>query len=52
MEKIGYKQLDLSRLNNKKSIVVSTKDALKDISHINWSDDVLSGKKKVILKGK
>jgi len=37
-------------LNNKKSTIVSTKEALKDIEPINWSEDVLSGKRKVEVK--
>lgn len=45
-----YKSLDLSKLNNKKSTIVSSEKALKDISPINWSKKVLSGKKKVIVE--
>lgn len=44
-----YKLLDLDKLRTKKSIVVSTEEALKDIIPINWSKDVLSGKKKVLI---
>jgi hypothetical protein len=42
-----YKPLDLSKLAAKKSTIVSSEESLKDISPINWSKDVLSGKKKI-----
>ena len=45
-----FKSLDLSKLNGKKSTIVSSEKALEDISLINWSNDVLSGKKKVLIK--
>lgn len=41
------KQLDISKLNIKKSTIISSEEALEDIIPINWSKDVLSGKKKV-----
>lgn len=50
MDKKNLKSLDLSKLNSKKSIIISTKDALKDVTPINWSDEVLSGKKKVLVE--
>jgi len=34
---------------NKKSTIVSSEKALEDIIPINWSEDVLSGKKKVLI---
>lgn len=46
----NFKKLDLNKIANKKSIVVSSKDALRDVTPINWSDLVLSGKKKVIVE--
>lgn len=42
-----FKSLDLNKLSEKKSTIVSSEKALEDISPINWSKDVLSGKKKV-----
>ena len=36
-------------LTNKKLIVVSSQEALKDIVPINWSKDILLGKKKVLI---
>lgn len=44
-----YKTLDLDKLRTKKSTIVSTEEALKDIVPINWSKDVLSGEKKVLI---
>ena len=29
---------------------VSTKEALKDVTPINWSTDVINGKNKIVLK--
>ncbi|NLL52279.1 MAG: hypothetical protein GX248_06195 [Peptococcaceae bacterium] len=45
-----FKPLDISKLSNKKSTIVSSEKALEDISPINWSKDVLSGKKKVFIQ--
>lgn len=36
--------------SNKKHKIISSEEALKDVVPINWSNDVLSGKKKVIIK--
>lgn len=41
--------LDLGKLRNRKHTVVSTKEALKDVTPIDWSNDVLSGKRKVTI---
>ena len=32
-------------------VVVSIGESLEDINYINWSDDVLSGKKRVLICG-
>ena len=47
--KTEYRKLDLSKLKNRKRTTVSSNDALKDITPINWSKDVLTGKDKVII---
>lgn len=47
---VNMKSLDLSILKNKKSTIVSSKEALKDVTPINWSKSVLSGEKKIIVK--
>ena len=44
-----FRSLDISKLNTKKSTIISYEEALKDIIPINWSKDVLSGKKKVLI---
>ncbi|MCD3194800.1 hypothetical protein G8S49_06095 [Clostridium botulinum C] len=43
------KSFNLNILQNKKTTIVSTQDSLKDVTPINWSEEVLSGKKKVLL---
>jgi hypothetical protein len=49
MENNNTKKLDLSVLKNKKRISMSSKEALKDVTPIDWPEDVLSGKRKVIV---
>jgi len=43
--------LSLLSLMDRKMVIVSTEESLEDINCINWSDDVLSGKKKVLICG-
>jgi len=45
------KCLDSNRLIGKGKVVVSTEEALEDINYINWSEDVLSSKKRVLICG-
>ena len=42
-----YNPLDLKILRNKKSSALSYEKSIEDIEPIDWSDEVLSGKKKV-----
>lgn len=49
MEKKNCKSLDLSKLQNKKSVIISSKEALRDVTPITWSEEVLAGKKKIIV---
>ena len=42
--------LNYNRLLNKKKRIVSMEDGLEDIEIINWSEDVLSGKKRVLIR--
>lgn len=49
MDKKQFKSLDLNKLNNKKTVIVSSQEALKDVTPINWSEDVLLGKKKITI---
>ena len=48
----SFKSLNVNMLHSKKSSIMSSKDSLKDISPINWSKDVLEGKKKILVDNK
>lgn len=48
----SFKSLNINNLNSKKSSIVSSKDSLKDISPIDWSKDVLEGKRKILVDNK
>jgi len=52
IENKEYRRLDITKLRSKKSSVISSEESLKDIVPIDWSDEVLSGKKKVIITSK
>jgi len=43
--------LSLLSLMDRNRVVVSMEEALEDINYINWSEDVLSGKKGVLICG-
>lgn len=43
-----YGTLDLQVLASKKSKIVSSQEALKDVKPIEWGNDVLRGEKRVI----
>ena len=43
------KCLDSNRLVGKGKVIVSTEESLEDIIPINWSEDVLSGEKRVLI---
>lgn len=49
MENKKFKSLDLYMLKSKKSAIVSSQEALKDVNRIDWSQDVSTGKKKVLI---
>lgn len=42
-----YKRLDFSKIGQRVTKSISTNEALKDVTPINWSDDVLNGRKKI-----
>ena len=44
-----YNTLDLCALMGKKSKIVSSEEALKNTKPIEWDDDVIQGKKKVLV---
>lgn len=44
-------KLNVKKLRQEKNtIIVSSKESLKDIEPIQWSDDVLEGKKTIEIK--
>lgn len=47
VQKYGY--LDLSKLRARVSKTISTEESLQDVTPVNWSEDVLSGKKKICI---
>ena len=47
MENKNFKPLDMNNLKSKKSIFVSSKESLNDVTPIVWSEEILTGKKKV-----
>lgn len=42
--------LDLKILEGKKNRVITSEEALRDVIPIDWSEDVLNGKAKAVLK--
>ena len=53
VEKLEYNKLDIKKLlETKPTVIGCSKEALKDVIPIQWSDDVLSGKVKVIISDK
>ena len=44
-----YNTLDLCALMGKKSKIVSSEEALKNTKPIEWDDDVIQGKRKVLV---
>lgn len=44
-----YAHFDLQTLANKKSRIISSEEALKDVIPIDWGSEVLDGKKKVLV---
>ncbi|RMD02724.1 hypothetical protein D9O40_05335 [Clostridium autoethanogenum] len=43
------RSLNLNKLKNRDFISLSSKEALKEVIPIDWSEEVLTGKKKVIV---
>lgn len=50
IDNLQYKRLDFNKIKNITNENISSEEALKDIVPIQWSEDILSGKKKVIIK--
>jgi len=49
MEEPAYRSLNMEKIRSKKSVFLSTEEALKDVVPIEWDEDVLNGNKQVIL---
>jgi hypothetical protein len=49
---VGYAPLNLDLIKSKKSKIVSSDSALKDVTPIPWSNDIITGKKKAIFTTK
>lgn len=45
----NLKKLDLNKIKEKEPVIISSQDALKDVTPIDWSKNVLLGKKKIIV---
>ncbi|MBQ4558799.1 MAG: hypothetical protein IJA54_00555 [Tyzzerella sp.] len=43
------KRLDMEKLKSRITKVISTEEALKDVEPMEWPEEVLSGKTKVII---
>lgn len=50
MDEKKHKSFDLSQLAGKQADIVSSKEALKDVTPFDWSEDVLNGNKKVLIE--
>lgn len=46
---MSYAGLDLHSLGKKNVKVVSSREALKDVEPITWEDDILQGRKKIMV---
>ena len=49
LDKSKYNPLDLKKFYDKNILTISTKDALKDVTPINWDYEVMNGRKSVLL---
>ena len=49
MDAVDYEPLDVNALQEKKSVVISSKQAIKDVIPIKWDDKVAAGYEKVLL---
>ena len=44
-----YQRLDLEKLQSRITKVITTEEALKDVVPMEWPEEVMSGKRKVII---
>ena len=47
--KQAYRRLDLEKLQSRFTEPISTEEALRDVVPMEWPEEVMSGKKKVII---
>ena len=47
---VKYNTLDLQTVLSKKSKIVSSEEALREVEPVSWSDDVMQSRKKVVVK--
>lgn len=45
----GYKKLDRSKLKSRKHTTLSMKEAISQISPMQWNEEVYNGTKKVLI---
>lgn len=47
---VKYNTLGLQALLSKKSKIISSEEALRELEPVSWSDDVMQPQKKVVVK--
>jgi len=47
---VKYNTLDLQAVLSKKTEIVSSEKALREVEPVSWSDDVMQSQKKVVVK--
>jgi len=50
MQEKTYKKLDMNKIMSKPNTLASTRDSLKDVTPIRWNQEVVCGKKQVLVK--
>lgn len=48
-KKLNMSKINISKLKFREHSIISTEEALKDVTPIDWPEDVLNGDKKVII---
>lgn len=49
-DSVKYNTLDLQAVLSKKSKIVSSEKALREVEPVSWSDEVMQSQKKVVVK--
>ncbi len=50
MDEKKHKSFDLSLLEDRKTVIMSSTEAFEDVTPFNWSEDVINGKTKVFYE--